>query len=339
MDKKQWYYRKEVGKLPYYTAKPRKMRLHHVAGDDGSRPPSPDELIEGLKKYPESYVDDCGLVLVQYDAKDTSETPVDLPPGYYAYAASDGSDDYPERLIPTTVRGDAMVKTEKVYAPLVAEVRAFLEAEELYHETGLWKFGALLYGPPGTGKTTIIRNLIKEEIPAESIVIFFETMPSSNFLMQLKAAESDRLKVFVFEEFVSVLHNVSMERVLDFLDGEKSMDKSLVIATTNYPEKLPANIADRPSRFDYRVKIGNPDKATRESLMNLYLKRQPTDEESKSLDRASAATIREACLLSRRRKLTVPEAAKTLKDFSELAKKDFAETKPMGLGSRYDDED
>ena len=51
-----------------------------------------------------------------------------------------------------------------------------------------------------------------------------------------------------------------IENLLTFLDGESSWDNTVTIATTNYPEDLPANLVDRPGRFDTFIEYGNPAK-------------------------------------------------------------------------------
>jgi SpoVK/Ycf46/Vps4 family AAA+-type ATPase len=136
----------------------------------------------------------------------------------------------------------------------------------------------------------------------------------------------------VFEELANVAEGIKMERLLDFLDGERSVDKSLVIATTNYPERLPGNLVDRPSRFDKLYKMGNPSEAERRKLLGHYLMREALDVEVAATKGLSTAAIKESCMLHHLQGVAVAQATKLLKDHKELVKKEFAESRSVGIG-------
>lgn len=188
-----------------------------------------------------------------------------------------------------------------------------------------------------THNTTALREIVKEEIPEDAIVVFTGNLPSMAMIKKLQEEEKHRLKVFVFEELVAMLarHEMDVEELLDFLDGEASLDNCLIFATTNYPERLPGNIVDRPSRFDRLIKVGNPNRDTRHELLKLYLSRDPLEEEVDATEDMSVAAIKEACILSRLHELSFDKAVEVMKKMREVVKDDFKEAKdPIGLSSR-----
>ena len=149
----------------------------------------------------------------------------------------------------------------------------------------------------------------------------------------MKDTLSDRLKVIVFEEMLTVVSSDKrLEKVLDFLDGEQSLNYMLVLATTNYPERLPGNIVDRPGRFDELYKFGHPKKDDLKNILNHYLGREATPEEVKATEGLSSAAIQQACILAKRKDISLDQATAVFKKRSELVKKDFAEFKQMGIG-------
>ena len=337
-DQEAWFFY-ESASGSYYTSTIPSKKEYHVAGD-GNSFPTPNELKAKLDELGEdASVDESGLVYI-WNEVDVKRKPVALPPGCYQHMSSSPSGSTPERLIPFEMRNDHYIKMESIYNPLAEDVKAFLENEAVYRKIGtIYKRGLLLYGLPGEGKTSIIRVLVKNEIPKDSVVIFFEFMPTTDLVNAMKRSLSERLKVFVFEELANLLEHSKMERVLDFLDGEKSIDRTLMIATTNYPERLPGNIIERPSRFDKMYKMGHPKAKERKLILGHYLMREALDEEVKATEGLSTAALKEISLLTHLRKLSVMEAAKLMKDHSALVKKDFSETKSMGFSNRHDDDD
>lgn len=337
---KTGWYVNETSTDKYYTNEVATKReyIHH---GEGNSMPTPKELKELLEANPEGFLEDfTGLVRV-YDAKGTVKKPVELPSGCYTHQPGSHSGSPPERLVPTELRKDSYIKMESIYNPLVDDIKAFLANEAIYRQIGtIYKRGLLLYGPPGEGKTSLIRCLAKNELPADAVVIFFEVMPSPSFIEHLKLTLSTRMKFFIFEELANMIENARLERVLDFLDGEKSIDKTCMIATTNYPERLPGNIVERPSRFDKLYKMGHPKSSERKLLLTHYLTRIPTDEEVKMTEGLSTAALKECCFLIHLRGMTMELATKALKKHSELVKSDFADPKKqMGLGRNTDDDD
>lgn len=326
-----WFHRESISG-EYYTMHPVLKSVFHVPGT-GERTPTPRELYDALEAHPNASIV-RGMLLQEYDTKDTSEAVVPLPSGCYRYFSSPYPEQ-PECLVPIDLREDKLVKMPGITRQIVKDVRLFLENEAIYREIGIqYRRGILLYGSPGQGKTTCLREVIKDEIPENSITIFMTELPSIEMLKKIQEEEADRLKVIIFEELTSIIgcNNVRIESILDFLDGETSLDRALIFGTTNYPERLPGNIVDRPSRFDRLIRVGNPNRETRKDLLVFYLSREPTEAEIEVTDEMSVAAIKEAAILSRLYKTSVEKAVAYLKRVHEIVEKDFEESEPIGLG-------
>jgi len=144
------------------------------------------------------------------------------------------------------------------YRKIHDDVSSFLDKKELYQGIGIpYKRGYFLYGRPEDGKTTIIIKLIQEFFLGNALVMHVEDFPDRSFLKALSYYK-DLLKIFIFEDFQSHMTDNSVPQILNFLDGRSSLDNCIFFATTNYPEKIPGNIIDRPSRFDFIVQIDDP---------------------------------------------------------------------------------
>ena len=268
-------------------------------------------------------------------------TSVDLPGGFYLYRGGEylGGDDFPERLVKIDIRNDMYVQTaNKTYYKFKEDLKGFLDSESVYRELKiLYKRGWLFYGPPGEGKTCLIRQVLHSSLPENSVTIFVDNIHFINFplLRHIKKTLANRLKVFIFEELTEVLNNGSTNLILDFVDGEKSVDKSILIATTNYPEKLEMNIVDRPSRFDKLYKIDKPDKEIRRELWKSFLNGDSTtpnlDKYVEISDGFSVAAIKEACLYSKIKGISIETSIEESKNHSRLAKKNFKEGSSVGF--------
>ena len=325
-----WFH-EQVSGIEFYTPFSRTETRRHVPGP-GDRMPTPREVVDKLEELGgDCYFSDSGYFVVEPDAEIKSEKEKPLPGGSYVYEEYDGS--LPERLVPTELRVDGFVKTS-MYHKVKDHVRSFINDADIFKAGGsLYKCGIMLYGPPGEGKTSCLRNLIKEEIPADAVILFCSGVPTHSFLKKMRETLKDRLKVIVFEEMLTVVSSEKrLEKVLDFLDGEQSLDYMLVLGTTNYPERLPGNIVDRPGRFDELYKFGHPKKDDLKNILAHYLGKQPTESETKVCEGLSSAAIQQACILAKRKSITLEQATAVFKKRSELVRKDFAEQKQMGMG-------
>jgi energy-coupling factor transporter ATP-binding protein EcfA2 len=126
----------------------------------------------------------------------------------------------------------------------------------------------LLIGPPGTGKTTLLKAEGAYHARQGGLVFYVCAPPRNSrptswqhLAHALQAAADSRLPALVlvedFEMFVSDPHELQM--VLNTLDGVATPDNpagTLLLATSNDPEKIDQRIRDRPGRIDVLIEIG-----------------------------------------------------------------------------------
>jgi len=128
------------------------------------------------------------------------------------------------------------------------------------------KKGFLLYGDPGNGKSSEIMQLFDIAKENKFRVMIVSRRVDFEWLHNLKNLLEQDNSIFVLEEITQRTDDSGTEELLTFLDGEYSWNNSVVIATTNYPKTLPANLVDRPGRFDTFIEYGPPNK---EDIKNL----------------------------------------------------------------------
>lgn len=216
------------------------------------------------------------------------------------------------------------------YRKIYQDIARFLENERAYQERNiLYKRGYFLYGRPGDGKTSILGKLVEDVFRGKALVVYMDNNIVEPRMLRALRDYDDLLKVFIFEDFQNVLgEEGKISSILNFLDGENSLPKSIVFATTNYPEQIPGNIIDRPSRFDFVMQVGDPCKEDIRVFGQHFLGRDLGDSELSLLSGFSMAAIKEIFLISIMQEMSVADAVKELRTRSGLASASFRKDNP-----------
>jgi SpoVK/Ycf46/Vps4 family AAA+-type ATPase len=245
------------------TAAPRPANLTKMFNDIMDLTESPDHPVE----------EDDEEFYVQYGVergntyRPTTRTVDELPPGSYGCLVDDRGVGFEKHTVNTA---ELIRFPDSLADEVINEFDVFWTKKEKYEERGEpHKRGFLLHGPPGGGKTSTIAFIIKDFVAAGGIVFEFGYF-TPLCITQFRSIEPDRKILVVMEDIDAMVHEDSEmeQRVLQFLDGSVQHTNTIIMATTNYPEKLSDRIVNRPSRFDRVTFVGVASEEDR----RIYLK-------------------------------------------------------------------
>ncbi len=213
----------------------------------------------------------------------------------------------------------------------VEELVQFLRAPDHFERLGARiPRGALLVGPPGTGKT-----LLAKAVAGEAGVPFF-SVSASEFVEMYVGLGAKRVRALFSKArenapcviFLDELDAVGRKRTPRFsgnderdqtlnqllveLDGFAARQTIVVLAATNRADILDPALL-RPGRFDRHISVSLPDRAGRQAILQVHMRRTPLHEEV-SLERLARLTtgmsgadlanlVNEAALCAARRNL------------------------------------
>lgn len=332
-----WFKIENVNETCYMWEAKSRVEYKTITGTD--KIPTPTELCNALNDHsndweadacPESDLSAC-LVSRQVST-DLGDKRVEIPSGCYHYY--DPAYD-PGKIVPFELREEKAINRAD-FNKMEEDLSNFLNKKDVYTKNGIfYKRGYLLYGEPGEGKTTIIRQLVQEGPLKDALVFFVHQVPSNDFLDNLRKYENDRLKVFVYEELTTLVPDQkSSQKLLGFLDGETSIDNTVVIATTNYAHDLPGNIVDRPSRFDYLHEVKAPNEGEINQLVKNFTGNTPEEVEAQDLVGLSTAAIKEVCVVSLMREISISRALEVFNQRTKVISNNFSKSGDKSIGFR-----
>lgn len=192
-----------------------------------------------------------------------SHTAKTLPPGLYAVNVSPAVGVYFERI---AVKTEGILRFPHTNSDRVlAEIRAFWDRRDIFERAGLThKRGIMLWGPPGAGKSCTIQLVMADVVARGGIGIQFTDAGLFVVGMRiLREIQPQTPVVVLMEDLDTIVRRNDESVVLNLLDGAELVDRTVFLASTNYPEYLGPRILNRPSRFDKRFKVGYPTEESR----------------------------------------------------------------------------
>jgi transitional endoplasmic reticulum ATPase len=156
--------------------------------------------------------------------------------------------------------------------------------------------GILLYGPPGTGKTLLARAIATESqanfisIKGPQLISHWVGESERGIRKVFKRARQSSPVIVFFDEIDSIapirgtsgssVTEKMLLQLLTELDGIEQMKDVVFIAATNRPDILDTSLL-RPGRIDKIIKVGAPNKKTREAIFEVHTKNVPFEEDVK----------------------------------------------------------
>lgn len=166
---------------------------------------------------------------------------------------------------PMDVKSDELINLPNTASnTIINEVNQFWSGETrkmFDHFNLVYKRGILMHGKPGTGKTSTSMMVIKEVIKLGGVVFFNPPVQIiKEVAIKLQKMNPNTKILVIWEEFDSLCDSATM---LSILDGELQVDNIVYLATTNYINRIPERIKNRPSRFSSVYEVGYPNEETR----------------------------------------------------------------------------
>ena len=178
------------------------------------------------------------------------------------------------------IRSDEILRFEDSrYNEIINEINAFWDLKETYEELGLThKRGVLMYGSPGAGKSVLIKQVVEDAVNSDHIVLYPKSLDGlATIIREFRDVEPDRQLLVVLED-VDGLIQYNEHSLLELFDGDDMVGNVCYLATTNYPDRLPARVM-RSGRFDTKLEVKNPPKSGRIAYLKKKLEGRATDDE------------------------------------------------------------
>lgn len=168
-----------------------------------------------------------------------------------------------------------------IEAQLFGGIEKFLTSEDYYVKHGIpYKKSFLFHGPPGTGKSATayaLSNHFKMPLhivpnkclDSELRYLFYSAVPNCIFLFEEIDIES-RTSKNKTKEGAATVDNVRLQHVLTILDGYVGLNRSILIFTSNFPERLDDALL-RPGRMDEKIYFGLLDQTRADRICMDYI--------------------------------------------------------------------
>lgn len=173
---------------------------------------------------------------------------------------------------------DDLVLDPSIIQLVKDDYRLFLQREEWYKQHRLpFRRGYLLHGPPGNGKSSVIRAMLSTPGISGFTMNPFRPFADDDMLSTLfnEAAQctpavivlEDLDRWFPTEQDGDSKPQISLQQLLNSLDGVGNQDGIIVVATANRPSILDPAILRRPGRFDRVVGFKEPSRELRKRYL------------------------------------------------------------------------
>src|SRR5271170_5090899 len=220
-----------------------------------------------------------------------------LPPAIYTLSMDGSGVVYYNK---TKILTDKLIELDDSAALRVIDgIEVFWENKVKFDKFGiLFKRGILMWGPAGSGKTATVNLLMNDLVKRGGMVVIVQQPGIAiKGLHELRRIEPDRPIIVVLEDIEEMIENYGEHGLLGLLDGEHQVSNVVVLATTNYPERLGERIINRPSRFDEVILVDMPSAKARFRYLKHVLKDTVPDSEIQiwveATDKLSIAHLRE----------------------------------------------
>lgn len=168
---------------------------------------------------------------------------------------------------------DSIFLKEKHFNKIKDPIQRFIDKKTYkdYSKHGIpYKMNIMLHGPPGAGKTSLIHS-IASECGANICVLNINADLKEESMIDAisQVNEDDKKSILVLEDidciFVdrkmndSMKNHITMNGILNCLDGFNNPEGLIVIMTTNFPDKLDEALM-RSGRIDLDIELSHLDK-------------------------------------------------------------------------------
>ncbi len=178
---------------------------------------------------------------------------------------------------------------------LKSSLTNFLKSENHYKELGIpYKKGFILYGIPGTGKSSTIyaiakytkRNIYKLDMchtmtPSElrnqlnciptNCILVMEDVDANSIFHKRDTKKTTEVKIKEKDYCMKPEANITMDMILEILDGYNYLHGCILIFTTNHIDIIDEAII-RPGRIDHQIEYTDIDMYQLNNMLNFFYK-------------------------------------------------------------------